>query len=159
ATQTKSVTLSGTSEKVEVSHPCRGRPWGDERCPAATRHDRLAVEHAGPSRNRYPNPIDLQPVEPFDTRLDDLVIPPTDEPVRGCPVEEVVLAGTFPDEMPSVPGIDPDRAAEAAVARMKRAGRGRVRPPLAIIDRVDIVARRRWHESNAVYASVLSVAK
>ena len=68
ATQTKSVALPGTSEKVEVAHPCRGRPWGDERCPAATRHDRLAVEHAGPSRNRYPDPIDLQPVEPFDAR-------------------------------------------------------------------------------------------
>ena len=98
-------------------------------------------------------------MEPFDAGLDDLVIPPADEPVRRRSVEEVVLAGTFPDEVPAVLGVDPDRAAAAAVAHMKRAGRGRARPSLAILDRVGIVARRRRHESDAVYASVLGVAK
>src|SRR5262245_33656735 len=90
ATQTKSVALAGTAGNVKGAHPCRVRPGSDERRPAGRAQARLAVEHAAPSRNRYPDPIDLTSVEPVDTRLDDLVIPPTDEPVRGCPVEEVV---------------------------------------------------------------------
>src|SRR5437762_14192065 len=73
-------------------------PRREKRRPIASGHDRLAVVGAGPAGNGYADAIDIQPMQPLEDRFDDAIVGPADEPVRGRAVDEVVLAGPFPDE-------------------------------------------------------------
>jgi len=53
----------------------------------------------------------------------DPIIAPAHDPVRCCSIEEVMLACPFPDKMPGVLRVDPNRTTAGAVAHMKRSGR------------------------------------
>ncbi len=91
--------------------------------------------------------------------LDDVVIPPTHQPVGGGAVEEIMLAGTLPDKVPAVLRIDPDGTTAATVAHMESAGGRRRGPCLTVLHGVGIVARESRHEPDAVHASIIRVAK
>lgn len=67
-----------TPNKMKKALAPTDRPRRDEGCPVATGHDRLAVIYAGPAGNGNPDSIDLEPIEPLDGGLDDLIISPAD---------------------------------------------------------------------------------
>src|SRR5215471_10391019 len=86
--------------------------------------------------------------------MDDPLLPPAHQPKRGRATEKVMLAGAFPNEMPAILRIDPDRAASLADGRLERASVRHFDRALTIDYRIGIIAGRRRHESNAKEAAI-----
>jgi len=163
----------GALELLPVSHPeaavieagvidvvrLFGRPGGDIHGEVVSHHHRFAVEEVGAAGDGHAQAIDLQPVQPLQAVVDDPVVLPSHQPVRGGAVEEVVLARALPDEVPRILRIDADGAATVAVVGMKRAREVFLENALPVPHGIAIVARLGRHEADAVYAAVLGVAE
>ena len=84
--------------------------------PVMTGSPQKVIGRAG---QQHAHAVDLQLVQALDGVLDDPLVAPAHQPEGRGAVEEVVLAGAFPDEMPGVSGIHADGAAPVAVGRLE----------------------------------------
>ena len=121
--------------------------------------DRLAPEAARPAaRQQDAEPIDLEAVLPVEGVADDLFVLPAHQQKGGVAVEEVMLAGALPDEVPGVILVDAQDAATAG-GRLELAGMVRMTSPWRKDNRVGVGARLRGHEADAIGAAVGRVAE
>src|SRR5262249_17685287 len=122
--------------------------------------ERLAPQTAGPpAAQQDAEPVDLEAVLPVQGVTDDLFVLPAHQEEGGVAVEEVMLAGPLPDEVPRVIRVHAQDAAPLAGGRLELArmladagarGEGQV---------VRVVARPGRHEADAIRAAVGRVAE
>src|ERR1041384_3976842 len=98
-------------------------------------------------------------MQPVDRGLDDAIVGPAHQPVGGRAVEEVMLAGPFPDEVPAMLRVDADRSATPARYDAKCAACGFLPPSLPIFNRIGVVARAARHESDPEHTAVVCIAE
>src|SRR5258708_17479169 len=124
------------------------RPRGDENRPVCVQHYWLAVKTIAPAGNGDPYTIDFQSVQTLDAELNDGLVIPAHQPVRRGPVEEVVFASAFPDEMPRVLGINTDGAPNVPIRRVKIAGASSSSPALVVVHGGFVIARNGSHKAD-----------
>src|SRR5208282_4879197 len=98
-------------------------------------------------------------MEPINAELNHVIVAPADEPVGRGTVEEVVLAGALPDEMPRILRVDAQDTAAMCFDGQKLAGGRSGEVVLLVSDRVLVAASDRRHEADAESASVGGVAE
>src|SRR5579871_1918678 len=136
------------------------RPGCNERRPGLSDHDRLAKKGGGlPAGEGHTQPVDFEPVQPIDAVLNGVVITKADQPIRGGSVEEVVLPGSLPDEVPWVLGIYREEAALLCFDGAESARGGLCETALLVGDGVLVIAGKGGHEADAEESAVGGVAE
>ena len=92
-------------------------------------------------------------------KLNDVIVAPADEPVGGSAVEEVVLAGALPDEMPRILRIDAENATAMRFDGLEFAGGGLSKASLLVSDGVLVAAGDGGHEADAENAAIGGIAE
>src|SRR5579872_6602899 len=136
--QIEAVIVEAGMERV-VRALCR--PGCNERRPGWSDHDRLAEEGGCLSAgDGHTQPIDLEPMEAIEGVLNGVVVAKAYQPIRRGSVEEVMLTGSLPDEVPRVLGIDGDEAALLSFDGAESAGGGSCETALRVGDGVLVIA-------------------
>ena len=143
---------------IEVVGFHRG-PRAQEHAPLRRVHRRLAVHSVGPPAQQHAQAIDLQPVQPFQAGADHPLVAPAHQPEGRRAIEEVMLPGAFPDEVPGIAGVHADRPAPPAGGGVKRPSVVFLGALPGVPDRVGVVARLRWHKADLEERAVGGVAK
>ena len=95
------------------------------------------------SGDGHAHAIDLEPMQAVDAVLNDVVVAPVDQPVGGGAIEEVVLSGSLPDEVPRILRIDGEEAAAMRFDGLECAGGGLGEAALLVGDGVLVVCRQQ----------------
>ena len=138
---------------VEIRMPgvfrMRRWPCGDEAGPVLVDHDRLA-EHGDclAAGDRHAHAVDLEPVKTVDGVLNHAIIAPAHQPVRSGAVEEEVLPGALPDEVPGILRVDAEQPAAVRFCSRECAARRFLKASLLVGERVLVVACDRRHEAD-----------
>src|SRR5438093_9669172 len=108
---------------------------------SAAGNDRLAPKMAGLGRQHRPYSINLQTMETIDDASDDLlVIPPHQE--EGCrSIPKVMLARTFPDEVPGMRRVHPKDSPPITIDCPKASGLGFGKASLVVGNSIRVVTR------------------
>src|SRR5207249_3178245 len=84
---------------------------------------------------------------------------PSHQPVSCGSVEEVMFPRALPDEVPGVLGVHADRPAPAAVIGVESPLERLLEVALPVHYGITVIARFGRHETDAIHAPVLRVAK
>src|SRR5262249_6038122 len=136
-----------------------GDPRVEIRVKLGAGDDRLTPETAGPpAAQQDAEPVDLEAVPPGQRPADDLFGLPAHQEEGGIAVEEVMLAGALPDEVPRVIPVHAQDAAPLAGRRLELAGM--LADDVALAERqvVGVIARPGRHEADSIGAAVRRVA-
>src|SRR5215467_11993623 len=98
-------------------------------------------------------------MESFDAVVDDALVPPAHQPERSRAVEEVVVARTFPDEVPGIFRIHSNRTPAMSVHRVERSRVGFREIALPVVNRVRVIAGRGWHKPDPKDTAVTRITE
>ena len=136
------------------------RPRGDEAGPVLVDHHRLA-EHREcfAADDRHAHAVDLEAVKTVDGVLNHAIVAPADQPIRSGAVEEEVLAGALPDEVPGILRIDAEQPAAVRFCSRECAARRFLEASLLVGERVLVVACDRRHEADPEGGAVRGITE
>src|SRR5262249_1539520 len=114
---------------------------------------------AGPAVEQHADAVDLVALEAVEAGADDGLVLPAHEQEGGGAVEEVVLAGPLPDEVPGAVPVHPQDA--AAVGADCRGGAlvGLALAGSLVGDRILIAPRPRRHVADPEQGAVVGVTE
>src|SRR5262249_2150661 len=101
----------------------------------------------------------LEPTETVDAVVNRPLVAPAHQPERGSAVEEVVLSRPFPNKVPGVLGIVPNRTTPVAVRGSERVIIGLLELALPVSHGVCVVARREGHKADTKHTAIRRVAE